>query len=227
MAKIQDIQCIGFDADDTLWENGFFYGKALSDFQELFHSDDFETIENIFTQIEIKNMDTLGYGAKAMTISMIEAAIAIDPNISSNNILNIIEIGRSLFRVPIKMFPGAQETIEQLRKSYRVIIITKGEFNEQQRKFDLSPLDKSMDYFILDKKDRSSYDRLLKHENIDIDHFMMVGNSPKSDILPVLELGGWAAYIPCCETWSLEHAILPPHSKLLNLKSINELLNYV
>lgn len=227
MAKFQGIQCIGFDADDTLWENGLFYGKVQTDFQDLLSESEFSNIEDIFTQIEIKNMDTLGYGAKAMTISMIETAIAVNPNLSTDVILKIIDIGKTLFKVPIIMFPGVLETIEQLKKSYRVVIITKGELNEQQRKFDLSPLDKSMDYFILDNKDKASYQRLLNHENINIEHFMMVGNSPKSDILPILELGGWAAYIPHCATWTLEHAVLPEHPKLITLKNMIELLDFV
>jgi len=227
MPMLKGIQCIGFDADDTLWENGFFYGKAVTDFLDLFDQPEVEPIEAEFVKIEEKNMETLGYGAKAMTISMIETAIAIDPHISHQALLHIIDIGKSLFEVPIKMFPGALETIEKLKTKYRVIIITKGELNEQQRKFDLSPLDKSLDYFILDTKTKESYERLLKHENIDISKFMMVGNSPKSDVLPILELGGWAAYVPNGETWTLEHAILPDHKRLLELDNIQDLLDFV
>lgn len=227
MTDFQNLQCIAFDADDTLWENGFFYGRALAEFLDLFDPASLDLVEGSFNEVEERNLSSLGYGAKAMTISMIETAITVNPQIDPAKLLKIIEIGKSLFEVPVKMLPGVLETLEYLKKKYRLIIITKGELNEQQRKFDLSPIDKSIDYFIVDDKTPESYSRLLAHEHIDIDRFMMVGNSPKSDIIPILQLGGCAAYIPNHATWSLEHAVLPEKGRLLELTNIRELIDHL
>ena len=223
---LENIRCIGFDADDTLWENELFYAEAEEGFINVMkYSDKSDLSFDYLARTEEKNMACLGYGAKAMTISMIEAAIAMDPNIPSDKILKLIEVGKKLFAVPTEMRPHAAEVLHALQKRYRVVIITKGELNEQQRKFNNSPLDKNIDYFVLDNKNTATYRNLLKREKIDIDSFLMVGNSPKSDILPILDLGGYAAHIPSNVTWVHEQGILPEHPRLLKPKNLREILD--
>ncbi len=223
---LENIRCIGFDADDTLWENELFYAEAEEGFIDVMkYSDKRDLSFDYLARTEEKNMACLGYGAKAMTISMIEAAIAMDPNIPSDKILKLIEIGKKLFAVPTEMRPYAVEVLHALQKRYRVVIITKGELNEQQRKFNNSPLDKNIDYFVLDNKTADTYRHLLEREKIDIHSFLMVGNSPKSDILPILDLGGYAAHIPSNVTWVHEQGILPEHPRLLKPKNIREILD--
>ncbi|MBO5753592.1 MAG: HAD family hydrolase [Proteobacteria bacterium] len=224
---MKNIQCIGFDADDTLWQNECFYLDAERHFRSLLLDDASEDeISRIFFETETKNMDCLGYGAKAMTMSMIETAIAICPQISSDKIQKIIDIGKTLLEVPTVMLPGVMETFRALKK-YRIVIITKGELNEQQRKFDHSPIDKEIPYFVLPDKKTSTYARLLARENIDPKTFLMIGNSPRSDVLPPLELGSWAAHVPFHTTWAHEDVELPEHPRLIQLNDIREIIRYL
>lgn len=225
--SMKRIQCIGFDADDTLWQNECFYLDAERAFKELLENyASIEEISRLFFETETKNMDCLGYGAKAMTLSMIETAIAICPHIEPAKIQKIVNIGKRLLEVPTIMLPGVMETLEAL-KDYRIVIITKGELNEQQRKFENSPIDKSIPYIVLSDKKPQTYAKLMAREGIDPATFLMIGNSPRSDVLPPLELGAWAAHVPFQTTWAHEDVALPEHDKLLKLQDIREILNYL
>ena len=223
------IRTIGFDADDTLWQNEIFYLQTERDFKDmLLDVMNEEMLSRLLFKIESDNMDTLGYGAKAMTISMIQMAISIQPDIPSAKIMQIIDLGKRLLHVPTQMLPGVVETFEALKsKPYRIIIITKGELNEQTRKFANSPLEQSIDYFVLPDKKVETYRSLLRRERIDPASFLMVGNAPKSDILPPLELGAYAAHIPFHTTWAHEDVPLPDHPKLLKLQNMLQLLDYI
>ena len=225
---MKNITCIGFDADDTIWHNEIYYLKGEHAFKSLLTPMVSEPIlSNTFIDIENKNMDLLGYGAKAMTISMIETAIHFWPDIPASQISRIIEIGKEILNMPVQMLPGALETIQTLQqKNYRIIIITKGELNEQTRKFKLSPLDQNLDYFVLADKTTESYRQLFKREHIDPASFLMIGNAPKSDILPPLELGCYAAHIPFETTWAHEDVPLPSHERLILLDKIDGILKY-
>ncbi len=221
------IQCIGFDADDTLWQNEIFYLHTERAFKDLLCDVmDEDMLSRILFKTESDNMETLGYGAKAMTISMIQMAISINPDIASSKLMQIIDIGKSLLKVPTQMLPGVVETLEYLQtKPYRIIIITKGELNEQTRKFLNSPLDQTIDYLVLPDKKRETYQTLFRRERIDPATFLMVGNSPKSDILPPLELGAFAAHIPFHTTWAHEDVPLPDHPRLLKLQEFRQLMD--
>ena len=121
------------------------------------------------------------------------------------------------------MLPNVCETIEALQKKYRVIIITKGEVSEQSRKFDNSPLPHDIPYFILGDKSPESYRRLLKRENIPCESFLMVGNSPRSDVLAPVEIGAQACYIPYHTTWAHEDMPIPEHERIATLSDIGDL----
>lgn len=221
---ITDVECIGLDADDTLWENEKFYHNAELQLQKLMeYKAPADEVYRILFETESGNMECLGYGAKAMTISMIEAAIRIDPEITPDKILQITEFGKELLKVPTQLFGGVLSTVRKLQKKYRVIIVTKGELNEQIRKIRNSPFKNSTEYYVLETKTVDSYSELLKRLSINPKKFMMVGNSPKSDILPILHMGGRAVYIPQMSTWAHELEDLPPSSRLSVLKSFKEL----
>ncbi|MBQ4360490.1 MAG: HAD family hydrolase [Proteobacteria bacterium] len=227
MRKHIPLTCIAFDADDTLWENQRFYSEAERRFYDIMRDLGHPDLASRFFAIESQNMDCLGYGAKAMTMSMFECAAQCVPALPSDAILKIVDIGKFLLSVPTVMFDGAVETLHALQKNYRVVIITKGELNEQQRKFKNSPLHQDIDYLVVHDKTPETYAALFAHEKIDPSTLLMVGNSPKSDVLPILELGGWAAYIPADHTWQHEHLTLPDHPKLLRPANLLEILNLI
>ncbi len=218
------IECIGLDADDTLWENEAFYLGAEQCLVETmsYCAPQADILSSLY-ETESGNMERLGYGAKAMTISLVETAIKLDPKVSSDKILRIIDSGKHLLDVPTELFPNVLKTIRALEKKYRIVIITKGELNEQNRKIRNSPFRKSMEYYVLENKTKEIYRSLFKQLSIDIKRFVMVGNSPKSDILPILELGGRAVYIPQSATWAHEMVELPESTRLRTLKHFGEL----
>ena len=229
MTKLRDITCIGFDADDTLWHNEIYYLKAEREFIALLEGvAERDVIARAFAATESRNMALLGYGAKAMTISMIETALALHPGLAAATVAEIIAIGRAVIEMPIQMLPGVEDTLRALAdRGMRIVIITKGELNEQTRKFRLSPLDPSLDYFVLPDKTVESYRRLFARERIDPSSFLMVGNSPKSDVLPPLELGCYAAHIPFETTWAHEDIPLPEHPCLIRLERFGDILDFV
>lgn len=219
------IHTVGIDADDTLWHNETFYREAEAAF--------FDILKNIatpaelsqhFIEMENRNMPALGYGAKAMTISMIETAIKIHPGVSPRDIQKIIDIGKNLLSRPVRLLPGVQKTLAWLKTRYKVRIITKGEINEQTRKFKLSGLDPSIPYEILPDKTPAAYSRLFDQRQIPPPQFLMIGNSPMSDILPPLSLGCYAAYIPFETTWIHEIAEIPTHPKCFEIQRIDEII---
>lgn len=223
-SMLRDIQCIGFDADDTLWENNNFYNDAEKAFWHVLSDIAPETVSQRFAETETRNMPELGYGAKAMTINMIETAIALSPEIRSNAILRIIDIGRGLMRQPVIMLPDVEEVISILRAHYRIVILTKGETQEQSRKFEISPLPHDIPYVIMTDKTPETYRAVLSQLEVAPESFLMVGNSPRSDVLAPLAIGAYAAYIPYQTTWSHEDCPIPDHPKLIRLTRIRALL---
>lgn len=223
---MRDIKVIGFDADDTLWINETFYKEAeikLCDLLKEYTSPDNITKELL--RIEVKNMSIYGYGVKAFALSMIETALSISKNsVSSNVISEIINIGKDLLNKPIKLLDEVENTLKKLNGNYNLIIATKGDLIDQQRKVEKSGI---KDYFshveIMHDKNESEYIRLLKQLNIKPKEFLMVGNSIKSDILPVINIGANAVHIPFHITW--EHETIHNEStEIKTLMSIVELL---
>lgn len=218
------IHTIAFDADDTLWCNENFYLEATERFYAIVRRYCDETlIAEAFAQREARNMDELGYGAKAMTISMVETALSLCPDIPHDALHAIIEAGRALLRIPTVMLPNVVETLTALQSRFQILILTKGETKEQQRKFDNSPLPKNIPYIILPDKCAETYRRIFDRFAMDPSKFLMVGNSPRSDILPPLQLGAYACYIPYHTTWAHEDLPLPEHPRLIRLSNISEL----
>ena len=197
-------QIIGFDADDTLWENEVFFHQAQMKFIELHpHIKD---PEDVILQIEKENIKFYGYGIKGFILSLLEASVRFSNNQPDfQNIDKIIKIGKDMLAQTIQLLPEVEETLRHLSKHYALIMITKGDLLDQQRKIEESGLSK---YFcsteIVSEKDEQTYLKILKKNNTLPKHFLMVGNSLQSDVLPVRKIGGTGIYIPHKFTWKHE-----------------------
>jgi putative hydrolase of the HAD superfamily len=203
------IELVGFDGDDTLWRSQDFYETAQAEFEAVLahYVDLAETrLHERLLAIERGNLALFGYGAKGMTLSMIEAAIALtDGRIGASDIHRIVTIGKDVLGHPVELLPGIREAVEEVASRYRVVLITKGDLFHQEHKVARCGL---ADIFqrieIVSEKDPATYARVLRECEVDIGRFLMVGNSLRSDIAPVVELGGWGVYMPYHMTWAHE-----------------------
>ncbi|MCS3529198.1 HAD family hydrolase [Chryseobacterium sp. JUb7] len=226
-----DITTIAFDADDTLWVNEPYFQEAEKEFCILLENylPQHSVSQELF-KTEMQNLPLYGYGVKGFMLCMVETIGRVSENTASLELINkTIEIGKELLQKPIELLEGVTETLDQLKGKYRLVIATKGDLLDQERKLKKSGL---QDYFhhieIMSDKKESDYKKLLKHLDCQPKNFLMLGNSIKSDILPVLEIGGFAAHIPYHITWSHEqHNHHLEHDRFLELKSINGILNYL
>ena len=226
-----EIKVIAFDADDTLWVNEPYFQEAEKQFCSLFeiyHPQ--HTISQELFKTEMKNLHLYGYGIKGFLLCMIETANRVsDGTVSVKVIDKIIEIGYDLLQKPIELLQGVQETLETLNGDYKLVVATKGDLLEQERKLKNSGLEHYFHHIeIMSEKKESDYQKLFKHLDCNPENFLMLGNSIKSDIIPVLELGGSAAHIPYHVTWTHEqHKTNLKHENFNQLKSINEISNYL
>ncbi len=215
---------IGFDADDTLWENEVFFHKAQVKFKKL-HPHIKDPDREIF-QIEKKNIKLYGYGIKGFILSLIEASAKHSDNQTNiENINKIVNIGKEMLTHRLTLLPGVEDTLKYLSNRFKLIMITKGDLFDQQRKIQESGLSK---YFssteIVSEKDAKAYSNILTKYNILPKDFIMVGNSLKSDILPVTKIGGTGIYIPHQFTWIHEKVDGKHDSKdYVELKNILDL----
>ena len=201
------IDWIAFDADDTLWRNEEHYREGRSQFFRILekyglHPEEMER----FDVFEVENIPYFGYGAMSFVLSMIELAIEItEEQIRPSDIQQIIQLGKKMLTHEVVLFQGVQELLETLSSNYPLMLITKGDLFHQQRKFKASGL---RGYFkaleVVSEKDSEVYGEILKRHGIQSNRFLMIGNSLRSDILPVLELGGWALHLVAHPTWSHE-----------------------
>lgn len=201
------IKIISFDADDTLWENELFFREAEGHFCSLL--EDYlphHTIERELLQTEIKNIDLYGYGIKAFMLSMVETAIRIsDGKIPIGVVDKVIGIGRNLLEKPVKVMDGVEEVLKILKPRYRLVMATKGDLLDQERKLKKSGLEHYFHHIeIMSEKKEPDYQKLIRHLDIHPSEFLMIGNSLKSDILPVLNLEGHGIHIPYHITWAHE-----------------------
>ena len=225
------IKVIAFDADDTLWNNEHFFRETEEKFFELL--EDYlpqHTVARELLQTEIKNIELYGYGIKAFMLSMIETAIRIsDKNIKPEAIEKIIILGQELLNKPVELIDGVEEVLKTLKPKYRLVMATKGDLLDQERKLKKSGL---TDYFhhieIMSEKKEGDYSKLIKHLDIKPSELMMIGNSLKSDILPVLNLGGHGVHIPYHVTWAHEHVDASiEHENFRQVEEIREVLDFL
>jgi putative hydrolase of the HAD superfamily len=220
---------IAFDADDTLWHNEPLYrGTQQQVLEILGHYHDRDWIERQMYETEVRNLEHYGYGIKGFTLSMIETAIELtEGRITGAEVGQIIELTREMFKAPVELLDGVEETITTLAESHDLMLITKGDLFEQEAKIARSGL---AEYFnrveIVPIKVRETYQSIAAKHKINPERFLMIGNSIRSDILPVIEMGGRAVHIPYETTW--EHEIVPEEElagrEFVRLAHIRELL---
>ncbi|UOQ71130.1 HAD family hydrolase [Hymenobacter cellulosilyticus] len=200
---------IAFDADDTLWSNQPHFDQVEARLLEILASfGDAARITEELNRVQRQNMKLFGYGAKSFMLSMIETAIQLtDSKVTGVEIQQILDMGKDLLRYPIEPLPGVVEVLTELRRrGHRLMVLTKGDLFDQESKLARSGLGDFFDYVeIVSEKDEATYQRLLARYNALPGEFFMIGNSLKSDILPVAQLGFRAVHVPFHATWVFEH----------------------
>jgi len=228
--SLKHIKVIGFDADDTLWVNEPYFQDAGKQFCRLLkpYIEDMEVTAKELFKTEIKNLRLYGYGVKAFILSMIETAINITGGkIKAAEIESILEMGNTILNMPITLLDDVENVLKKLQPDYLFILVTKGDLLDQERKLEKSGL---INYFhhieIVSDKHEDNYRKLLMHLDIKPEEFLMVGNSVKSDILPVINIGATAIHVPFEVTW--QHEIIHDLEETNNFTTIgrlSELLN--
>ncbi|MFL5742080.1 MAG: HAD family hydrolase [Flavisolibacter sp.] len=226
-----ELKIIAFDADDTLWVNEPYFQEMEQSFCSLL--EDFlpaHSVSRELLQTEIRNLALYGYGIKGFMLSMIETALQVsEQTLSPSVISRILDLGKELLARPIELLEGVEEVLLLLKNQYRLVVATKGDLLDQERKLKGSGIEHHFHHveIMSDKKD-ADFLKLIKHLDIRPEEFLMVGNSLKSDILPVLHIGGHGIHIPYHTTWAheeAEHQV--PYSNFREVKQIREILPYL
>ncbi len=229
----KNITVVGFDADDTLWVNETYFRETEERFADLLET--FETrnkIDQELFKMEMQNLELYGYGIKGFVLSMIESALELSNNTIAQEALHkILHLGKEMIQHPVELLDGVEEVLQVLSKNYRLIVLTKGDLLDQERKLEKSGLSRYFHHVeVLSDKKEENYKNLLEHLEIPVDSFLMVGNSLKSDVIPILNIGGQAVHIPFHTTWahemvSGEEEQQNHHLKLNSLRDILKYLN--
>jgi putative hydrolase of the HAD superfamily len=223
-----NIKVIAFDADDTLWVNEPYFRQTEERFCELLSEYlSRHDLERELLRIEIENLALYGYGIKGFILSMIEAAMEItNDTLSIDVVKQIMDLGKQMLNQPIELLDGVEEVLEALKGKYRLVVATKGDLLDQERKLRKSGLNPYFHHIeIMSEKDDANYLKLLKHLDIQPSELLMVGNSLKSDILPVLSVGGYGVHVPYHITWAheqIEESI--DNERFKSVESIKDIL---
>ncbi|SHJ73601.1 putative hydrolase of the HAD superfamily [Arenibacter nanhaiticus] len=226
-----NIKVIGFDADDTLWVNETYFRDTEEKFANLL--DQYETKNQIDQELfktEIKNLELYGYGIKGFMLSMIESALDLSNNkVSQTTIQEILNLGKEMLSHPVELLDGVEEVLLALKDKYRLIVLTKGDLLDQERKLEKSGLSSYFHHVeVLSDKKEDNYKNLLEHLGIPSDEFLMIGNSLKSDVLPLLNIGAKAVHIPFHTTWQHEEVRQEDHDNShQTLNVITDILKYL
>nr|WP_027257999.1 HAD family hydrolase [Leisingera aquimarina] len=233
---IRNLTTIGFDADDTLWHNERFFRVTQERFAELLmdHTPaDIgpEQLERLLLDAEKRNLGRYGYGVKGFTLSMIETAIEVtQEQVPASVIKELITAGQMMLSYPIELLPHAREAVEAVAGRYKVVLITKGDLLDQERKLAQSGLGDLFDGVeVVSEKTPEVYLDIFTRHGDGAVRAMMVGNSMRSDVVPVIEAGGWGTYVPHGLVWEVEHAEAPEHSprytEIPDLSGLADLVN--
>lgn len=227
-----DIKIIGFDADDTLWVNEPFYRETEQEFAKLLK--DYLPEEKVFKElfdVEMNNLALYGYGAKGFMLSLIETAIRISNyKIPTATIEEIIKLGKTLLQKPIDLLDNVKHVLATLSQENTLIVATKGDLLDQERKLKKSGLAHYFHHIeIMSDKKEKNYLKLMQNLNIKPEEFLMIGNSMKSDILPVLSIGGNAIHVPYHTTWIHEevHETETKKHHYKSVRSLSEILDII
>jgi putative hydrolase of the HAD superfamily len=231
---MQNLTIVGFDADDTLWHNERFFRLTQDRFEQLLadYADPAHLHQRLL-EAERRNIAHYGFGIKGFTLSMIETALDITQNrVPASVIRELIEAGQEMLRHPIDLLPHARETVQAAAQNHKVLLITKGDLLDQERKLAQSGLGDLFDGVeIVSDKTPATYQALLQRHGVGATQAMMVGNSMKSDVRPMVALGGWGVFVPHGLTWELEHAEPPTDTtrfrELPSLAGIPQLLHEI
>jgi putative hydrolase of the HAD superfamily len=222
---------IAFDADDTLWHNESFFRETELKFCSLF--EDYLPQHTVLRELlttEIKNIALYGYGIKGFMLSMIETAMRITDNtLPVNSIEKIIGYGKELLEKPVEIIDGVEEVLKELKAmKYRLVMATKGDLLDQERKLKKSGLEHYFHHIeIMSEKKEADFRKLIKHLDIQPSSFVMIGNSLKSDILPVLTIGGTGIHVPYHITWEHEKVEAKiTHDNFIQAEKISDILSY-
>jgi len=221
------ITTLGFDADDTLWQNEQFFRLTQERFAGLLADyADPAMLGQRLLDAERRNLKLYGFGIKGFVLSMTETAIEVtEGRVPGSVIAKILEAGREMLAHPVELLAGTRETLEALTGHYHLVLITKGDLFDQERKIAASGLAELFDGVeIVSDKSRSTYERIFARHGDGSARSMMIGNSLKSDVVPALEAGAWGVFIPHDLTWAMEHADEPAdHPYYRRVTSIGEI----
>jgi putative hydrolase of the HAD superfamily len=222
---------IAFDADDTLWHNEPYFDEAQKRFCVLFQ--DYASHQEILGLIlnhQVNNLPLYGFGIKAFTLSMIETALELTHHqISGKGIDQILTIGKDLLQKPVELLPNITEVLEQLKGEYKLVVATKGDLKDQHRKLHDSGIGMFFHHIeVMSDKTELDYEKMLGRLDCQAEDFLMIGNSLKSDVLPVLNLGGHAIHIPYHTTWEYEKIDFEiQHNNFKSVTQITEILSFL
>lgn len=227
----KNIKVIAFDADDTLWVNETYFREAENEFAKLLSV--YETENKIHQELykkEIDNLKIYGYGVKGFVLSMIECALELSNNkVNQKTINRIIEIGKEMLDKPIDLLDGVEEVLKKLKGKYKLIVATKGDLLDQEIKLEKSGI---LKYFhhteVMSDKKEIDYLKLIKHLDINPSELLMIGNSLKSDVLPLIKIGASAIHVPFHTTWA--HEEVTDEQKIDSYKTlpkIKEILTFL
>ena len=224
------IDLIGFDADDTLWDTEKLYRGIETRFTHMMTTYDVVSVDPLMHEIEIANLQYYGYGIKGFIMSLIETGVALTGGrISGRDVQTMIEWAKEMQTAPVRLLAGVQEVVAHLAASYPLMLITKGDLLDQEVKLTRSGLSQHFRYVeIVSEKTHASYATILQRYQINPERFLMVGNSLKSDILPVVALGSRGVHVPAHLIWEHESVAPPdgerPYAEIERLAELPELI---
>ena len=207
------VDVVGVDADDTLWHNETYFADAQATFVQILApwTPEGDDVLALHDATERRNLELFGYGIKGFTLSMVETALEVSRGeVSTSAIAELLRIGKEMLAHPVELLDGVTEAIDALAEEHRLVLVTKGDLIHQETKIARSGLaDRFERVEIVSEKDPATYEAILDRMDVSPERFLMVGNSVRSDVLPVLELGGHAVHVPYAITWS--HEVVEEH----------------
>lgn len=228
----KNIKVIAFDADDTLWVNETYFREAEETFAELISK--YETKNKIDQELfktEIKNLEIYGYGIKGFVLSMVECALELSNyKLPQKTIEKILDIGKEMLAQPIELLDGVEEVLSNLQGKYKLIVATKGDLLDQEKKLEKSNLIKYFHHIeVMSDKKEKDYLKLMKHLEVEPSELLMIGNSLKSDVLPLVALGASAIHIPFHTTWAHEEVTSEEKNdaSYKTISKITDILNFL